>query len=185
LSSQGTARIIPVLINNALSPTIAGMYVYSKNISNTVSQLVLFTRRIEFPKILELVSQSELKTTAFIKAQRYSFLVLLVVLIFFTSIYVVAVVFNVKDYIVLIEICTLMIFILCIWLISSSFGQIYFAKGYYLANGFIVALTNLMAVGCMLVFVGEYGVFTVMLIESMMLLLQIFIYSIYLKSVKL
>ncbi|MCP4991889.1 MAG: hypothetical protein GY928_39280 [Colwellia sp.] len=184
LTSQGNARFIPIFIDNTFSTAFAGMYIYAKNISNTISQLILFTRRIEFAQILVLVKKSKFTVFEFIKIQRYSFVAVFCILLLTVITYVIVIIFDIQEYKILVQLCTLMIMILCVWIVSSSFGQIFIAQDQLLTYGSIVAITNLTSVLTMITLVGRSSIYSVMIIELVMLLLQISIYSVCLKRLK-
>lgn len=181
LSAQSYARFIPILIDSSLNSSVSGMYVYAKNVSNTVGQLVQFIRRIEFPRVLKLVKQSSFDVVDIFKVQKFSFFAVLSAVLLSFLVYAVAVFFEMDKYLSVIELCVWLLILLCIWLVSSSYGQIFVAQGKLFTYGLVVSITSIISAGFVKFLIGIGGVYAVVGIEAVMLIVQIFIYSLFLK----
>ena len=181
ISGQGYGRVIPILIDNSLNSTLAGMYIYAKNISNISSQLILFIRRVEYSRIMALLENEKIIIRQLILVQKNSifcgFCFFILALISFILIYYLGYV----EYQLLASICLLMFFILIIWIFSSSLGQIFVAQGKLLLFGMIVSSTTVLSIVFISIFIDTLGVYLVLIVECVMLSIQTLIYFLILK----
>lgn len=163
--SQSYARFIPILVDSSINSTMAGTYVYAKNLSNMVSQFIQFTRRVEFNKILLIAKNAELNIFNVIKTQKYSLLGVLIPAVLSCLVTVFIYFYEINVVIHVANLSTLLLCILFVWLISSTYGQLCIAKGLLRFYGNIMAITSTTSAFLMYLFIDELGISALSLIH--------------------
>jgi len=185
LSSQGYSRIIPILIDQHLNTNIAGMYVYSKNVSNIFSQLIQFSRRAEFKYILETISKNNrINVKTFFQLQISSYLIAISALVLSSFAYIITKIFNLETYYSLLEINIIMMSILLLWVFTSSLAQILIAKGKLINYGLIVFGGSWLTLYGMYLILSQsnYGIVGIFLLEVLLLIYLAISYLIILRK---
>jgi hypothetical protein len=179
--SQAYARILVVIIENALGVYFSGVYVYIKSFTNCITQLIAFTRRLEY-KNLSGISEGHNFKSVLIQGFCRQLFSLISIVLSFVAVVVVYGYFKVfiKDYEYdfYLEMCLIFTSVLVPWVIASGMAQILLVKNhiwsYALYNLFSIILSILLTLKLLS---HDFELYAVAISESIMYLVQIFMYS--------
>ncbi len=176
--SQGYARLIPVMVDKMIDSISAGLYMYAKGVINILGQMMIFTRRIEFSKLSDsLVTLPSLIFLIGRQKLSYGILVLFVLLVVFTSFLIEQ--FWPHKYTELITYILLLSVIFSLWLASSSFGQVFIARGWLVENAAILFLSAFSSIMTIFFTYKNFGIYTFFISEALMMLVQLCIYKLF------
>ncbi|MDX1811393.1 MAG: hypothetical protein R3240_05570 [Gammaproteobacteria bacterium] len=182
ISSQAYGRIIPILVDKLIDSFSAGIYVYAKNIANTVSQFVEFSRRVEFSTIVRLVRANNFDIRAIITGQKLSISIITAFFALTALAYVALYIYDNQHYLLIAQVTLILIAILFLWGLSSALGQALVAlekTGYY---ALIIALTLLSSLLIIFSSIEQIGLTGIYLGESLMFILQIFAFVLHIQK---
>lgn len=174
--SQGYARLLPVLVDKMIDSISAGLYMYAKGVINILGQMMVFTRRIEFSKLSESLT---IRPSIFflISKQKLSYCILVIFIILGLFISYIAEKVWPDKYSELIRYIFAMSVIFSFWLVSSSFGQVFIAKGWLIANAAVLFISAFTSVLIISYSHDDFGVYSFLISEAFMMLMQLCIYK--------
>jgi len=172
IAAQGYARLIPILVDRLVSAEISGIFIYAKNVANMVSQVILFSRRVEFSGLVDFTQSKKFSLIGVLLRQKYS-LVLSIMAAFFSLLFVVFIHyfdFNVYYNVAIASSC--MVCLVVGWVIVSSYGQVLLAVERTKEYALVVVIG--VAVGLLVLgfFLEDYGLLAVYGAEILMYLIQ-------------
>jgi hypothetical protein len=174
--NQAYGRFIPVIIYQFLDVTLSGYYIFARNISNVVTQIIYFSRRVEYKK---LVSLSDVSLSSLFRVQYYS--LFFAVMYFFSSLlmyFISDYFFMMKVYKISINIVVFLSFNNLIWVLASGFGQRFLSinKGHYYT--ITTAITTAISIITFYNIVDYYGLYALYGCEFIMYIIQVVVYAV-------
>lgn len=184
-TAQGYSRFVPVVVNEIVGGQVAGAYVYAKTCANLVSQLIAFSRRVEFKDLVIYAATGKVGFIDIVDRQKLSFFIsILGVLISGFICFFMYVVTYDQYYFLLSIYIFLMLTLVFFWVLVSSMGQVLLAIGEEFKYALVVSVGVGVAIILMFVFIREIGIYAVFVAELSMFLVQFVIYkNIFLKKV--
>lgn len=182
ISSQLYTRLVPLIVQSYIGSNVAGVYIYAKNISNIVSQFVFFSRRVEFANIQKISRDKRISFLGILKAQYLSIIGILTLLVISLAMYVFTLFLESSNASFLSGLVFIQFSLLLFWLVPSSFGQIFLAKGEFSLYGFTLLTTSALSITVIFYSIESYGIYAVILSEFVMLSIQSIIYYFFLKK---
>ena len=177
ITSQAYGRLIPILVAKLIDSYLAGIYIYAKNIANTASQFVVFSRRVEFAGIIQMIQDKKFDPWTILLRQKLSLFIVCAFLLFSLLVFVALHFYDKGHYLLIAQVTLILIGILLLWALASALGQALVAlerTGHYaltisltLAISLLVILSSIKSIGLDGVYLGE----------SLMFILQIVIFS--------
>jgi hypothetical protein len=126
VAAQSYSRVLLVLVDFFIGSKLAGLYLYAKSFVNFAGQLIVFTRRVEFPKLVKLLNEHRFSIFDVVRAQWFS---LFVALFSFMFVLLLSFIFNKVEFLSRYsDTFTVMSFVsaaLVFWVVSSSLGQVF------------------------------------------------------------
>ncbi|WP_418358571.1 hypothetical protein ACNH6B_06665 [Shewanella basaltis] len=175
-SSQGYARAIPIIINNAIDPMVAGVYIYAKGLINSVGQIIVFSRRVEFNNLVSSVSVG-FNFSNVIKSQKISFFISILSFVVISFFYIFSLF---VDFFYAYRLVFEFVFILSViqffWVVTSSMSQVLVVLGQTRVFSLVVFFTCLTSILFVYYGISVLGVYSVYISEFFMLLVQMFFY---------
>jgi len=182
ITSQAYGRTIPILVDKLIDSYFAGIYVYAKNIANTASQFIEFSRRVEFSSIVNLVRSNKFDVFSILSRQKLSFAIVGSFVIVVTLSFLVLNYYGNADHLLIAEVTLILVAILFLWTISSSLGQALVAlekTGYYALTITSTLLLSIIFISSSIENIGLTGIY---IGEGSMFIIQSILYVSYLKK---
>jgi O-antigen/teichoic acid export membrane protein len=126
--AQSYGRVLIILVDFFVGAKIAGMYLYAKSFSNFTGQFVVFTRRVEFPSLLNLLKKSQVSSVEIFRTQLLS--ILSVLISFLICVILKVFVDNISSLEKYSYTAFVMVFVslaMVFWAFASSLGQVFIA----------------------------------------------------------
>lgn len=180
ISSQSYARLVPIIVSSYIGVGLAGIYIYSKNLANTASQFVFFSRRVEFARIKDMTTNGGVNLRNIISAQKISIITTLLLVLSSSTFYFFMLFFQNDDLQNLSEFIFFQFVVMALWLTPSTFGQIFIAKGLFNYYGLILFLTSAFSIFLIYVTIPIWCIYAVFISEIVMLLIQSVVYYFFL-----
>lgn len=174
--TQAYARILPIVVDKLLGQQVSGFFIYYKNVSNFVSQLVFFSRRIDYSELVKITLNSSQSVTLFtyIKRQYLGFVLIIVTLTLIGIFSSVLSYFNKYEFLSQALLGSMLFVItLIFWNISSAIGQVFIAQDLSNKYSLVISITGVLSMIFIVWMLESYGVFFICLVESLMYLIQI------------
>lgn len=172
ISAQGYARIIPILIDKVFDTKLSGIYIYAKNISNMISQLIFFSRRVEFHELVTYVISEQFSFVGVLLRQKYS-LFLSVFSAFISYLMLILIhYFDYNDYFDIVVCIAYMVSLVFGWVLVSAFGQVLLAAKRIREYSIILILSIVFGLIFLSLFLTNYGLLAVYGAELLMYFIQ-------------
>jgi len=182
ISAQGYARVIPILISYSIDGVTAGMYVYAKNFTNSISQLIIFSRRVEFTKLVSAL-KFDFKIKDVFFAQKVSLIIALaigsIIMVFYFLTFMID---TFQQYRLVIMFSMVMAALQVLWVFSSSLGQVLVVQDDTRYYSLVIFFSSFFSMCFIFLFINEVNVFSVFISEALMFLIQIYFYFKRIKS---
>jgi len=182
ISAQAYGRTIPILVDKFIDSHTAGIYVYAKNIANTASQFVNFSRRVEFSSVVKLVSSNSLGIYSILEKQKLSFVIVSIFVFLSVLSLLIFHFYDKNNYFLISQVTLILIAILFLWTVSSALGQAMVAlerTGFYALT---VTSTLLMSIIFIFSTIDQLGLVGVYIGESAMFVVQVIVYILFFKK---
>lgn len=181
VTSQLYARLIPVLVSSSVNMSIAGMYLYAKSIANIINQGVSFSRRTEFSSLTQLQNK-KISITELMKKQKLSLMIATApAALSVLATTIINTFYDNKNSELLTTISALLTINLA-WIIASSLAQFILAQ----SRIGILLITQISTISISLLFmlllIKDFGISAVLFAETIMYIIQIYLYSTILKK---
>jgi O-antigen/teichoic acid export membrane protein len=165
--TQIYGRSLGFIVNYYLSASTAGLFLYARSASNAVSQILLFSRRVEFDNEVYSINFRSL-----LKFQKLS--VALSIAAFSGALFLTLVLnyYGDEDFYLISLYLLLTLFSLIVWNFSNSLSMILVKFELVDKVAFISLITISIQIGFLLIFTPIYGIYTLFVSEVVLFLVQ-------------
>ena len=183
IAAQGYGRLLPIFTNYYLSSTLAGYCIYAKSLASAIGQLVIFTRRADYGRLVELVNKEEWNIKSILKVQQvgiYISFVAFLISIFFYLLFTIN-----NSNIVIANMCLGMIFLNILWSMVHAVSMSIVALGMNSGYSFSIVASSIVGILLLMLLLRFNNLYYILIIELIVYLFQIIISLYFLKLAKM
>ena len=180
MGGQLYGRSLPIIVDRFLGGYFSGLYVYAKNMVSMISQLIAFSRRVEFFELLD--TRRRLAAIDVVRKQKLGFFIVGLAILFCGSINLVFASIGAPKYEEVSAVAFFLMLVLLVWTVSSAYAQVAIAEHRVGLVGMVIVGTGLGSICLMIVGIEEFGIMAVYLCEAFMYIIQVVLYWCFLRG---